>query len=302
MKLVSEQEIQSLSISPLQCIEWVNESFCMKYDSILPEKISIKLDGNIFYNTMPSFLTRLNRFGVKIVSRYPTRKPSICGEISLYNGMNGELLSIMDASWITTMRTGAVAALTIHKLQKSNTEIYAIMGLGSTAIATLECLSAIDPNKALHIRILSYKKQAEEYISHFKDYPNIHFEIANTTQELITNADVVISCVTAMDDIVADDRYYKEGVLVVPVHTRGFQNCDLFFDRCFCDDKGHISSFKYYDKLKNLDETSNILLGKNPGRQSDKERILAYNIGISLHDIYFASKIYDLLENPFSTV
>ena len=31
-------------------------------------------------------------------------------------------------------------------------------------------------------------------------------------------------------------------------------------------------------------------------RTSDKQRIIAYNIGISIHDIYFASKIYEMVE------
>ena len=298
MKVISNQDILSLSISPLQCIQWVKESFCMKYDCVLPEKSSIKLHDNIFFNTMPSFLTPLNRFGVKVVTRYPTRSPSIQGEISLYDGVDGTFLAFMDASWITKMRTGAVAALTIDKLQKTNALIYAFMGLGQTAEATLLCLLTLtNPNKIIHVRLLAYKNQAEKFIETFSYFENISFEVVPTTTELITDADVVVSCVTAMDQIVAPDKCYKEGVLVVPVHTRGFQNCDLFFDRCFCDDKNHISSFKYFNQLKNLDEMSNLLLEKNPGRLSDNEKILAYNIGISLHDIYFASRIYDLFTN-----
>ena len=27
---------------------------------------------------------------------------------------------------------------------------------------------------------------------------------------------------------------------VIPVHTRGFQNCDLFFDKVFADDTDHV--------------------------------------------------------------
>jgi ornithine cyclodeaminase/alanine dehydrogenase-like protein (mu-crystallin family) len=38
-----------------------------------------------------------------------------------------------------------------------------------------------------------------------------------------------------------------------------------------------------------------VLLNKSVGRANDCERILAYNIGIALHDVYFASKIYDLI-------
>ena len=38
-----------------------------------------------------------------------------------------------------------------------------------------------------------------------------------------------------------------------------------------------------------------MLLGNKPGRESDDQRIIAYNIGIALHDMVFASKIYDML-------
>ncbi len=35
--------------------------------------------------------------------------------------------------------------------------------------------------------------------------------------------------------------------------------------------------------------------GRRAGRENDRERILAYNIGIALHDIYFTGKIYELI-------
>ena len=54
--------------------------------------------------------------------------------------------------------------------------------------------------------------------------------------ELIQTSDIIVSCVTSMDTVFADEKLYKKGVLVVPVHTRGFQNCDLYFDKIFCDE------------------------------------------------------------------
>ena len=90
------------------------------------------------------------------------------------------------------------------------------------------------------------------------------------------------------------DRYNK-GVLLVPVHTRGFQNCDLFFDKIYGDDRGHVCGFKNFSKFRAFDEFSNVLLNRNPGRENDKERIIAYNIGLGLHDILFACKIYERL-------
>ncbi len=35
--------------------------------------------------------------------------------------------------------------------------------------------------------------------------------------------------------------------------------------------------------------------GNAMGRENDKERILAYNIGVAMHDINFATHIYQLL-------
>jgi len=44
------------------------------------------------------------------------------------------------------------------------------------------------------------------------------------------------------------------------------------------------------------------LLKQNPGRTSDQERILAYNIGIALHDIYFASQVYDKVKDSLPDI
>ena len=85
-------------------------------------------------------------------------------------------------------------------------------------------------------------------------------------------------------------------MLLVPVHTRGFQNCDLFFDKIYGDDTGHVRGFKYFDRFKEFHEIGEVLSGRCPGRTSDKERIISYNIGIGLHDVLFASKIYDLAD------
>ena len=52
---------------------------------------------------------------------------------------------------------------------------------------------------------------------------------------------------------------------------------------------------RYFNQFKKFDEFARVLLGENPGRESEQERILVYNIGIALHDIFFASKIYDKL-------
>lgn len=297
MKLITNTLINSLPISYAEYVKWAEDAFKLKQQTILPPKISIKLEQNIFFNTMPCYLPFYKRIGVKMVSRYPKRIPSLISEILLWDSETGECLALMSGDWITAFRTGAVAALTIKKLQATNTGIYAFVGLGNTARSTLLCLLSIQPEIQHQVRILKYKDQADNFIKRFKSYTNVTFEIVNTKEELVEGADVIVSCVTAMDEIFAPINLYKEGVLVVPIHTRGFQNCDLHFDKIIGDDYEHIKEFEYFSRFKYFTEFSNVLNGNDPGRQNPKEKILAYNIGIALQDVYFASKIYDYLQH-----
>jgi ornithine cyclodeaminase len=56
-----------------------------------------------------------------------------------------------------------------------------------------------------------------------------------------------------------------------------------------------VAGFKYFSQFKQFNELSEVLLNQVPARKSDTERILSYNIGLGLHDVYFANKIYERL-------
>lgn len=296
MQPISNFDILSLGITPAECVEWVRESFCMKYDAQLPTKISLHPQGGDFFNTMPCLLPpEHDRFGVKIVSRIAGHKPALHSDLLLYKASTGELLSFMEADWITQMRTGAVAALAIRTLQKTDAQTYAFVGLGSTAEATMMCLLATMKQEQINVKLMRYKDHAEHFIEKFAD-ARVHYIIVDTHEELVADSDVIISAVTEMPELFCpNDSLYKKGVLVVPIHTRGFQNCDLFFDHVFADDRGHVCGFKYFDRFRRFNELSEVLLGQLPARESDNERILAYNIGLGLHDVWFAHKIYERL-------
>ena len=158
------------------------------------------------------------------------------------------------------------------------------------------CLLDAEPEVMHHVLLMRYKDQAELFIERFKGYTNVTFSICDDARELIAHADVIVSCITEAQGLLCDDdSLYKEGCLVVPVHTRGFQNCDLFFDKVYADDTAHVCGFKYFDRFKQFAEIQDVIAGKKPGRESDTERILSYNIGLGLHDVVYASKIYERL-------
>lgn len=304
MRIIDFETIRGLNISPEDCLKWAEYVIRKKYECHLPPKVSLKMPGDVFVNTMPSEIPELGRFGVKIVSRYPQRVPALQSEILLYDSATGRNLALMDGTWITAMRTGAVAALSIQQLQCSSATKYAFIGLGNTARAALMCMSHLfgGEENPLNIRLLAYKGQEEDFMRRFEGYPGLNFSVYADISSLIEGADVIVSCLTKADHILAADECFKPGVLVVPVHTRGFQNCDLFFDKVFADDRGHVCNFQYFNAFRQFHEFSEVFLGQAAGRENDEERILIYNIGISLHDVYFASQVYDRIEEKGSEI
>lgn len=295
MKVYSEEYIESLNIENKQIIYWVKEAFLCKQQSFLPHKISQTFnDGNNFYNTMPAIMPTIDSAGVKVVSRYLERTPSIKGDLLLYRYSDGQALALMDATWITKKRTGAVAALAVETFAKPNFESIAVLGLGQAGRSFLEMFITNENNKNKLFKLMSYKNHAEETSIFLQEHNVRNIKICYNYKELIQDSDVIVSALTVANNQIGEDEWFKQGVLVVPIHTRGFQNCDIFFNKIFADDEGHVEGFKYFSRFKSFGEIDKVLLGEIKGRESNDERILSYNIGIALHDIYLARKIYNL--------
>ena len=299
IKIIQQEQITSLNISPAECVKWVEEGFRMKDQAQMPPKPSVHPQGEDFMTTMPCLLPEQKeqkRFGIKVVNRIEGQNPALSSMIYLYDAKTGHLLAIMDGDWITAMRTGAVATLAARLFQKEGTNTYSMIGLGNIARATALCLIADNTDRNIKIRLMRYKDQAERFVDRFKDAGNVTFEIIDTKEEFLSEADVVISCVTVATDLLfPNEALFRKGITVIPVHVRGFQNCDLFFDKVFGDDTGQIRNWKYFSKFRQYDELHHVLLGRNPGRENQDERILSYNYGLALHDIVYASRIYDMI-------
>lgn len=357
MKIITLQQIKDLNVSPATCVDWVKESFSIKSESQLPAKISVHPQGYDFYTAMPCLLPeRYDRVALKMVHRVSGATPALGSDLLLYKASTGELLALMDATWITAMRTGATAVLAARTLRRSDDAVYGLVGLGNTARATVLCLLESEPAVSHTILLQRYKDQAELFIERFKAYSNVEFRIVDSFRDILAGADVIFSCITdasvlhspsgprtsplrqasaaenaaeptrvqsfaaqpqknaagprtsplhqasapadasAGDGLFCtDESLFRPGCTLIPIHVRGFQNCDLFFDKIFGDDTEPLRSWKYFDRYRSYAELGDVLSGAAPGRTSDSERIISYNYGLGLHDALFATHLYDLL-------
>lgn len=291
--VIEEQDVVGLKIPPADCVAWAREAFLQKDNCILTSKACHRLKHDSFFTTMPCTIPKLNCMGVKVVSRLPGNIPPLKSDISLFDTRTGERIALMGANWITAMRTGAVATLSA---QVASVNFYSasfgFVGLGNVARAVLRCLVSQFPlDKLVDVWLLEYADQAERMIQDFKDETRVRFHVAKSRRELVENTSVLFSCVTVMHEQFLSSDSYPEGYTLIPVHTRGFEDCDLVFDRIIGDDLGHEREFKNFNRFKSFLEMKDVLSGNISGRTDSRERIICYNVGIALQDIWFASKI-----------
>ena len=153
-------------------------------------------------------------------------------------------------------------------------------------------LSATNTDRPITIRLKRYKDQAEATALRYGNAPNVTFEIADSMEQLVEGADVVVSCITDADGLmVGNVDLFQPGVLVVPVHTRGFQNCDRVFDKVYADDEGHVSGFRYFNEFRSFAEIGQVLKASRSGarQRPPAHPLLQYRTGAPRH--FFARKI-----------
>ena len=301
MKIVTHEMIKKLHISAKDCYNWIDYAMKNRDIFINPHKTRVPLEGSNYFNVMPCVIPSDNRMGLKVVTRSEKRreegKLNLDSKIMLYTYDTCELLAVMDANYITTMRTAAVAVHTMLNMVMDYS-VVSMIGLGNIGTSIGDILFELIKDRSVTVKLYKYKDQAERFVNRYENkFSNVEFIYCDSYRELMANSDVVISSITyASEDFVPAD-VYKRGCTVIPVHMRGFMDCDLHFDHVITSDLESIQGFKYYDKFNKLSLLNDVIFDPNKVRKNSDERVIVYNLGLALHDILYASKIYDALGN-----
>ncbi|WP_179395685.1 ornithine cyclodeaminase [Lacticaseibacillus absianus] len=299
-KIIDFAHLSRVSLRETEMVDWVDDALRMKQQVILPAKLSLKPDATTFFNVMPTIIPALQVAGVKVVNRYATRQPALDSQIMLYDLKTGGLKAIMDGNFITTARTGAVAAHSVRLLAKHDFTSVGVIGLGNQARSAVKALLALFPNRDLTINLYAFQGQERDFRAYLMTLPGherLTITDVPTVAALFAASEVILSALTyAEADLLPDPTMMRPGTLLVPIHTRGFMNLDCVVDRVYCDDVAQVQGFKYFKDFKHLAEVAEVLQEPSLGRQTDEERITVYNIGLALHDIFFAAKLYDKVQ------
>jgi len=213
----------------------------------------------------------------------------------------GEISAIMDEDWCHAVRTGAAAAVACRLLARKDTATMAMLGAGDTARAAVPVMAKAFPLK--EIRVTSRTPDSRQnYATEIGKEYDLNIRPVDSTEEAVKGADLVVSATTTSTPFVKGS-WLGEGITVYSIgkhqemESTVYKEADKFVVDSWehCKNKSDLQRMLKEQFLSEKDlyaELPEILAGKKPGRQSDRERIFVRAIGLVNQDIAMADWIY----------
>lgn len=288
-------------------------------NAVVPLRQVIAADegrGNFAF--MPAYSSKLGAAGIKIVNIFPGNRErgeaTTIGQVLLMDDKNGEVLALMDGSFITKFRTGAASGAAFKLFARNDAKIGCLIGTGGQADCQLEAmLAACDLDE---VRIVARdfdktEKFTEEMSERFKDSGTklIAYDDAN---EAVDGADVIVVVTVSTEPVFDADRV-KKGAVVSGVgsYTAEMNEIDpklfkladkIYFDsKDACIAESADIQIPLREGLVSLEgltgDIGEYALGEISGREADDEIIIFKNVGLGILDLVIAKLIYEKAKN-----
>jgi ornithine cyclodeaminase/alanine dehydrogenase len=269
-----------------------------------PPKPGIHTLEGAFIHAMPGFLPRKKAAGMKWVSGYSDNYqyglPAIMGLIVLNDPNTGQPVAVMDGGYITALRTAAASGVSAKYLAVKDAGVLGIVGTGVQGRFHLLSLKEVLP-RIEKIKIIDTNQSVlEEFISLAKEHGFSNIITCTSAQEVIEGTDVIVTATGHLEERVYKEEWVKEGALILPVHTRGWEKTMLSkADKFIVDDWGQFNNALggtdgYYAPLPELyAQLGEIVVGQKPGRENPAERIVNLNFGMAIHDVLMATHVLE---------
>ena len=302
---LSRKDVEGVNMGMTDIINALEDMFKEKGEGRveMPPKPGIHTRQDAFIHAMPAYIPKLQSAGMKWVSGYPDNQkmnlPYISGLLILNNPENGFPIAVMDATWITAMRTGAATAVAAKYLARPDSSSVGIIACGVQGRSNLEalsCLFGIDKVKAFDIS----PQAAELFAIEMKEVIKGEIEIVNDPRDAVVGLDLVVTSgpILKNPDPVVEAGWLSEGSFASLVDFDSYFKADALreADKLATDDKNQMLSYREHGYFKDTPQPyadlGEIAAGKKPGRENSSERTICINLGLALADMATAIVIY----------
>lgn len=249
--------------------------------------------------------------GAKIVTYYKNNRsrydlPNLWGIIVLNDLDDGRPLAVIDGTYITASRTGAAGAVAAKYLARKDSKIVGVIGAGTQGRYQISALNEILKIETVKVYD-NVSRMAGSYVEEMSRQFNFKIEQAQTAEQAVQGADVIITATPSTKPIILND-WIKEGVHInaIGADAPGKQELDeaivprakLVVDNLTqCVERGEIQTAIRHGLLKKEDvysELSDIVLARKLGRTNSKEITLFDATGMAVQDITTAYTVLQL--------
>ena len=314
MLLLSEKDVRkALTMEDvIRAVERVSRAFSDKRVEV-PSRITLPVKGE---SDAAIFLVAKDQsisfYGIKQASSFPSNTGrgvnTVFADIHLYSTETGEPVAMVSANHLTAMKTGAASAVAAKFLAKEGEAVLAIIGTGVQAVTQLAGIQSVRTLREVRLYDIDRgRSQAfAESIEVIRD-ADTRVVLSGTPDECVSGADIVVTATPSMVPVFSGHSL-SDGTHINAVgsFTPYMQEIDtqtvLRANKIVTDNQeetwevagdllaplreGKITRRAVYCDL------GDIVAGKKPGRENDREITIYESVGFAALDIAAAAAAF----------
>lgn len=292
----------------IQLMEKAFSSYALG-ESQVPQRYSSDFNGlPIDLLLKPAVNPAMGRIAVKILTQKKENTdphaPTIQGFVILIDTLSGDLLAMMDAGYLTALRTGAVSGLATRLLAREDAATAAIFGCGAQGRTQLEAVACARPIKEAIVydldpgASLRFREEMEGKL----DLP---IRIGKDLEDL-RKADVICTATNSTKPLFGKE-HISRGVHINAVGSfkPEMQEIDplVMESGIIVADSAAAVLHESGDLIKAIREgvisrsalradIGDLINGKAEGRKSADDVTIFKSVGLAVQDLYVANAVY----------
>lgn len=307
---LSQADVKKTGLTMKNYIDIMEEAHGMKSrgEVTMPPKITVQPREELFMLGMGCAVNKTGAAGIKWLSGCATNRdkglPRFLGFVVINDPETGAPVCIMDATYVTAMRTAAVSGLGLRYLANKDSKVAGVYGCGHEGRTNLEAAICECPEIEQVYAWAPRRVTVDQYVQEMREqFPKVRIEACDDPEKVMREADIFLgsSPVTHGDEFKIVKRdWLKKGLTAVPVNTEShfYDEAVELFDKVYVDDmamyelcrsKGH-----YKTLPEKVPEIGDLVTGKAVGRENSDERIITFTEGIGLNDVAVGQKIFEI--------
>jgi len=315
---LNQMEVRATGVSMETALEAVEDAFRLHHQGQvnLPYKTVLDLGERDRGrgNAMPAYVGgEYDVFGIKWIAGFPQNPtrfglPRGTGLFILNDSWKGVPLAVMDCTFLSALRTGAVIGVGAKYLARADSQEVAMIGAGVQARTQLEALMIVLPGlkevRAYDIRTETAEGFAEEMNRRYSRR-GLKIRAVGGPEEAVRDADIVVT-VTVADEPIVKERWIKRGSFFAAVGSYQEEEFEVLTnsDRVVVDGIEHVlhrqapgvAMMIEQGKInrEGILELGAIVCGDRPGRTKPEQRIFFSPIGMAVEDVCLCHRVYKL--------